>query len=908
MIPKILTTKLYIPSPGTLVSRSRLVDRLEAGSRGKLTLVSAPAGYGKSTILAAWLQQRQTPAAWFSLDRDDNDPVRFWTHFIAAINTLPLSGASQLGAAFLQGLQRSTIPSQSLLFDPLIQELADIPGRFSLVLDDAHLLTEPEILDGLFYLLENLSGSMAGFHLVVSSRNDPPWPLARLRVSGEMVELRARDLRFTLEESAQFLNEVMRLGLALHQVAELDRRTEGWVAGLQMASLSMRDREDVAGFLDGFSGSHRFVLDYLVEEVLSRQKGSVLEFMLQTSILERLTGPLCAAMTGEAKSSEMLLSLEKANMFLVALDEERCWYRYHHLFADLLQKELRTRHPDWLPNLHRRASEWFAQAGYASEAVTHACQTGDWDFAAQQVETFVFDAIQRGERGVTRQWLRQFPDEIVRMRPVLCVAQAWVSSKYTEVETAETYLDGAERALWDGRSQSGELDPEVRGWVDRQIAILRVIIARTRGDSTQQQQALALEALERVDPVEDAAARATLYFRLGLCYLDLGKDELADRTFSQAVELGRISGNHFAVHAAGYGRMVIVKLQGRLNDLMAISQQAMEDAGGRGGPENALTGIDRIMAGTVQYEWDQLNRAEANLQRGLKLAAQVGITELMIKGQFALACTQLAQGNLSEPPDLERLAAISHPGLIFYAAALQALVDLRMGDDQSEQRAIHWAGKQDLKLRGQSTYDWDMQEKTVFARVLCHQAQASGRPGVTPKLKEVLDFLVAQRQPLMDLGWWGTLLEVDVVISRMLQMLGRNSEALAALDSALSLAAPQGFVRTFVDEGEPMKKLLQQVSQSGNQRSYARELLRAFPSGGETGRISAGAEGWIESFSQRELQVLRLLNTRLSVPEIAAEIHLAPTTVRTHVQNIYRKLGVHSRIEALQRAEELSLL
>jgi LuxR family maltose regulon positive regulatory protein len=853
------------------------------------------------------VQQRETPTAWLSLDADDNDPVRFWNHFMAAIRMVPQAGL-QVGKAFLQGLQRSPTPDPSALFGGLIQELAVIPGRFSLVLDDAHLLSEAEILDGLFYLLENLPGGMSGFHLVVSSRNDPPWPLARLRVRGQLVELRARDLRFTHAEAARFLNEVMQLGLTGGEVAELEQRTEGWVAGLQMASLSMRGREDVARFLDGFSGEHRFVLDYLVEEVLSRQPQEVLVFLLQTSILARLTGPLCAAVTGEANCSTMLLALEKANMFLVALDDERRWYRYHHLFADLLQKQLGDWQPAQVPLLHRRASEWYARHGYASEAVAHACQTGDWDYAARQVEASVFDTVQRGEMAVTRQWLRQLPDDIIRQRPVLCVAQAWVSAKYADVATAEALLAHAEGVLSNERTQNGGLDAQARGWVDRQMVVLQVILARTRGDSTQQQQALALEALERVTSEGDSAARATLYFRLGLCYLDLGKDELAEQTFAKAVALGRFSGNRYAVHAAGYGRMVIARLQGRLNDLMATSQQALQDVSAGSGSEDALVGIDRIMAGMVAYEWGQLERAEADLERGLELVEQVGITELIIKGQFALACTQMARGKLREQPDLVGLAANSHSGLVFYGAALQALVELRTGDTRFEQRATQWAEKQDLRLRGQSTYDWDMQEKTVLARVLCRQGQVSSSAETAAKLREISDFLEAQRQTLVNLGWWGILLEVEVVLSRLLQTLGRHPEALAALERGLGLAAPQRFVRTFVDEGEPMRELLRQSAQGGSQRGYARELLRAFPHSRGTGEMPAVRGDWAESFSQREMQVLSLLNTQLSVPEIAAEIHLAPTTVRTHVQHIYRKLGVHSRIEALQRGEELGLL
>ncbi len=911
----IFTTKLFIPqSRGGAVSRPRLLERLKAGLAGRLTLVSAPAGYGKSTLLSEWVRQAGIPAAWLSLDPADNDPTRFWAHFVATLRMIPPLRESQVGENLLGLLQASPMPERESLLGILVTEIAVFPGRFILILDDFHTVTESQIQDGLFYLLESLPSGLSGMHLVISSRSDPPWPLARLRVNREITEVRARDLRFTPGEAALFLNDVMQLALLSDDIAELNKRTEGWVAGLQMAALSMQGREDVSEFLQGFSGSHRFVLDYLMEEVLSQQKPEILDFLLKTSILERLTGDLCDAVTGDEGSSEILQQLEKANMFLVALDDQRNWYRYHQLFADLLQKQLRTRYPALLPELHRRASQWHAQAGSSREAVAHALNTEDWDFAAPQVEKHVLGLIQHGEITLARQWMSSLPDEAIRPRPILCIAQAWTSAKYGTVKLAEDLLMQAEAALSSDPPEDGSFDPQVYDFVSRQIAVLQVVIARARGDSTQRQQELALEALDRVVPAGDSAARATLLLRLGFCYLDLGKDEQADRTFSQAFELGQSSGNHYTAHAASYGRMVIARRHGQLHKLSAICRQTLDANRERDDPPQSLTGIALSMSGSLLYERNDLDQAERDLTQGLRLVQQVGMTELLIKGHFALACTKTAQGNVESPPDLVRIAEKGNPGLASYAAALQTRFNLLLAQQnvgpQHEEEAVHWAGTQQLVLRGQPTYDWEIYEKLVYARVLRWQYQAQPGKRRKARLLEVLDFIQEQIQPLEKLDWLGVLVELYAVMAVILQTLERKAEALTALERALLLAEPQGFVRTFVDEGEPMHQLVQLALAEGICKVYTRGIMSAFdaPTNLSQSKEMVQTVGLIEPLSEREQQVLRLLNSRLSVPEIAEEIHLAPTTVRTHVQNIYRKLDVHGRIEALQRAEELGLL
>jgi LuxR family maltose regulon positive regulatory protein len=911
---EILSTKLYKPyAHPKRVTRPRLIAQLNDGCYHKLTLISAPAGFGKTTLLSEWISQREHLTCWLSLGEGDNDPARFWAYFVSAMRMIPFLGESHIGEGFLESIQASPTPERESLLESLIAEIAAVPERFFLILDNFHNVTEPKIQDELFYMLENIPSGPSGLHLIVSGRSDPPWPLARLRVRDQITELRTRDLRFTSEEATVFLRDVMQLDLSSDHIAELDTRTEGWAAGLQMAALSMRGRKDIAGFIEGFTGSHRFVLDYLVEEVLSQQSAEILDFLLKSSILERLTGSLCDAVTGKDHSTEILVHLEKANMFLVALDDQRNWYRYHPLFADLLQKQLRMRDPALLPDLHRRASRWYAQAGYLQEAVAHALNGEDWDFAASQIEDHVLGLIQQGEMTLARQWMSSLPDEMIRPRPILCVAQAWTSAKYASVELAEELLAQAEAALSKDLSQDGSLEQQIYDFVNNQIAVLQVVIARARGDSTQRQQELALKALDRVGPSGDTAARATLLLRLGFCYLDLGKDGQADRVFSQAFESGLSSGNHYAAHSANYGRMVIARRHGRLHELAAICHQIL-DAFREPDDQQPLSGIALTMLGGLSYERNKLDEAESLLIQGLKLVEQVGMTELLVKGRFALTCVKIAKGAIGSIPDLAKITQGGYPTLGLFAAALQARLHLLLArystDSNYERKAFEWAETQQLILRGRPTYDWEIYEKLIYARVLCQQYHTRQNAEGKERLAEVLDFITEQRQPLEELSWQGILVEVYVVSALILQTLGRNVEALTALEGALRLAEPQDFVRTFVDEGQPMKGLLQQVIASGSWVAYAEKLLQSFSDQSVSVpiKMQEQVDDLIEPLSQREQQVLHLLNSRLGVPEIAEEIHLAPTTVRTHVQSIYRKLDVHGRIEALQRAEELGLI
>ncbi len=903
----ILPTKLFTPlTLNKLVPRPILQEMITRDLSKKITLVSAPAGFGKTTTICICANYWNRPITWLSLDNGDNDKIRFLSYFVAAIKKI----FPNFGDQILVSLNLNHSAETKLIFNKLINEILDIQQPFVIVLDDYHLISNPEIHDFLVFMFENQPSNM---HLVISSRSDPPWPLARLRVCNQITEVRSKDLRFSRDEVTQFLNEIMNLKLAPDQIEKLEHRTEGWIAGLQMAAISMQNKDDISEFLDGFSGKHRFVMDYLLEEVLSQQSQEIMDFLLKTSILTRLNAELCEFITGGKNSASILEQLEKLNLFLVPLDDQRNWYRYHHLFADLLQKQLQVKLPGLNCELHRSASIWFSKSGFISDAVNHAFKTEDMDFAASQIETHVQTLIKRGEIGITRKWMENLPGDIIHSRPVLCIAQAWTSAKFKTLDLAEDMLAQAEAALSTDFLRNRVLGPKDQQFVNNQISLLQVVISRVRGDSTAQQREIALKALESDQLANDAAAKATLFFRLGLCYLDLGKHDQADHNFSQAIELGKSSGNHYAVHVAGYGQMVIARLRGQLQKITDIGRQNLAFTKERV-DHQILDGIDLIMLGGVYYEWNQLDQASDHLTRGLSLVEKIGLTEVIIKGQYYMNCTKIALRTIDQISDLERITERSHPRLTAYAEALMIRAQLLIGErtiDSQYEASIHkWAEKQRLILNEKSTYDWEIQEKLVYSRILCKQYRVQADTETRAKLTDFLQFIFEQRQVLEGLGWTGVLIEVEIVLALVYQVLGKNVEALEALKRGIQLAEPEMFVRIFVDEGEPMRQLLMQTLSAGICKRYSQKLLDSFdsPKIQAHSRIQKPSNDFIDQLSEREMDVLRLLNSHLSVPEIADEILLSPTTIRTHVQNIYGKLGVHRRLEAIQKAKDLKLL
>jgi LuxR family maltose regulon positive regulatory protein len=907
------------------VLRPRLVERLNAGlGRSglekelgfvrKLTLVSAPAGFGKTTLLSVWVAGCGWPVAWVSLDEDDNDPTRFWAYFIAALQTV----CADVGKSAPAVLQSPQPPPIEVLLTGVINKVAVTPDPFVLVLDDYHVIVEQRIHDALTFLVDNMPPQM---HLVLSGRADPPWPLARMRARREVIELRAGDLRFTPEEAAAFLNDVMGLGLSMEDVATLDTRTEGWIASLQLAALaiqrtlSVQGREDVSAFIRAFGGSHRLILDYLVEEVLDRQPPAIQEFLLKTSILERMTGPLCdavcsvgtangsvgAAVTGRDDGQAVLVRLDQDNLFLVPLDGERRWYRYHRLFADLLRSRLRQTWPDYAPMLHRRASEWYEGAGFIEEAVAHAFAGGDIERAASLVERHAMHMIVNSKAVTLSWWIEALPDDLVRARPWLCVYRAWTQYWIGRREQVEECLQSAEQAL-----QSMPLPSDDGKRIAGHIAVIRAYNALVNEEISRVSE-MAQTALELVPEGEYMHCMAALI--LGGANWGRGDVVAAQQAFTKANMAAQKCGYRFLVVSTAYYVGMQQAKQARLYEAFETYRQALELATEASGQELPVAGFPSVRLGDLSREWNDLETASRNLTKGVELCVQWGQADALADGYIALARLQLAQGNLEEAISTLRKAehlvqrAKVDPWVTCWLDDCRLRLWLATGNLTA---AVRWARTSGPRVDGELSYLHDLNHVNL-ARLLVAQGvrQPSGS-----YLEQALGLLARLLEAAETAGWINEAIQVLVLQALALQARGDGEGALSALARALDLAEPGGYVRTFVDEGAPIGGLLRQVVARGIAVGYAGELLAALE--GETKDERRGAEPHspplVDPLSEREMEVLRLLTTSLSSPEIAQELFISVTTVRSHIRSIYSKLSVHRRMDAIQRAKELGLL
>ena len=890
----LLTTKLYAPSPRqNLVPRAHLIERLDDGLRlgRKLTLVSAPAGFGKTTLVSAWVRAvRKLPlrVAWLSLDEGDNDPARFLTYLAAALQTVGVQVDEDVAAteAYLTALL-----NQANGVDPFI-----------LVLDDYHFITAQPVHDALTFLLDHLPSTM---HLVIATRADPPLPVARLRGRGQLTELRLIDLRFTTDEVSEFLSRVMELKLSSDDVAALAAHTEGWVAGLQMAALSLQGKDDVSQFVAAFKGSNRYILDYLLEEVLRREPERVQAFLLQTSILDRLCAPLCdAILESEAAnqridaSQSTLEYLEHANLFIVPLDDRREWYRYHRLFADLLRQRLHQTYPERVPGLHHRVSEWFERSGLLPEAIDHALAAEDIERAADLIEANAEATLMRGEVSTFLRWIDALPDNLVRARPALSVLYAWM-------------------LLWQGQSlkliesllcDAEEEDERVSG----RATALRGLIAGLRGQTERTVELCSL-ALEQL-PEKDRFVRPLALWLLRAIKLAEGESRTDMQALDDVFRMSQSAGNVMLSVMIACNRAEILMRQGHPYEAAAAYQKAVELATDTQGRRMPIAGQALVGLGELSREWGELDVSERYLVEGIELTEQwteVGPLEAYI----ALARVRWAQGNMASAWDALQKAqelAVKYDVTELddlSVAMFRAWMWISQGDLEP---ARCWAEERDLfgyivtPLQEEASDSYDLRMRKYELLVLARLLIAQERSGEALKLLESLVPLAEWRgRPAM-------LAEIHALRALAHQAQGDLDQAMDALECALSLAEPKGYVGIFTGEGEPMRTLLREAVKRGITPGYANKLLAAlgvseYGGVGES-RPRSHTQPLPEPLSERELEVLQLLATYLSSTEIAEQLCISANTVRYHIKNIYGKLGVHSRSDAVQRAWELGLL
>jgi LuxR family transcriptional regulator, maltose regulon positive regulatory protein len=904
----LLATKLHLPRPHPgFLPRRRLLDQLAAAAERELTLVCAPAGFGKTSLLADWARRSAGPVAWLSLEAGDNDPARFWRYLAAALDQV-WQGVGGLVTALLRGPQPASLEA---VVTALVNTLAVHSDQVALVLDDYHLMETPEIHDSLAFLLDRLPSQL---RLLLASRADPPLPLARLRARGQLAELRERDLRFTPVETAQFLGEVMGLALPAGSQAALAARTEGWVAGLQLAGLSLQGHADPAGFVATFSASNRYVLDYLSEEVLARQPEPLVGFLLETSVLERLSGELCDAVTGRTDSQALLEAIERANLFLVPLDEVRGWWRYHHLFADLLQARLRQERPERIPGLHRAAAAWSEEHGLADQAVHHALAAGEVEGAARLIERHFDAVLRRAEDATLARWLAALPAELVRARPRLCLVEAYWALIDGRLEQAARLLEDAERAV--ATTAEEPYEPSVGraasllANIPATIALGRAALAELHGDA-EQTSAFARQALAEVGEGESMVESQARGYLAVADWLR-GQVVEAEQALGGLVAAQRAAGDRSMAMWPQYELGQVQQARGHLGAALRNFEQTLNIASD---PGRALPpeGIAYAGMAEVLYERGELETALQHATDGVGLCRQLASALPLAIGLAVLARVRQAQGDRAGA-----LQAIAEAGRGRPDSQVISLLDpvpvvaarLLLAHDQIAE-AARWTIERGLEAEDEPSYVRE-RDQLVLVRVLLASGQAER---ALPLLGRLHALAAAQ-------GRMGSVIEVRALQALALHAAGDLPGALAALAEALVLAAPEGWLRVFVDEDAPMAALLGKLVAPASGRAsvtaqvpaaYLGRLLDAFERAGlpllaRPRRSGVAVAGLLVPLSGRELEVLQLLADGKPNQAIAEELVVTVDTVKSHVSHILDKLGAANRTQAVARARELGLL
>ncbi len=908
----ILLTKLFVPAARPeLVSRPHLIETLNRGLNRKLTLISAPAGFGKTTIVTDWLKSQGDDAsspflvAWVSLDEGDNDLVRFLTYFVSALNRLP-GLDTEIGVGALQMLQAPQPPPPEQILVTMINELALLSGKIVLVLDDYHLIDSQLVHEGLNFLIENLPPQL---HLVITTREDPQFPLPRLRARSQLTELRAADLRFTSAEAAEFLNQLMELNLSTADIAALETRTEGWITGLQMAAISMQGSQDVEGFIESFTGSHRYVLDYLIEEVLEQQTEGIQTFLLQTAILDRLNGSLCDAVTSQDSGGETLEMLDRANLFIIALDDDRRWYRYHHLFRDLLRQRLRQTKLDQEILLHHKASVWYKENRFPDQAIEHALQADDFDRAIRLIEEQADACWMRGEHSKLQYWLDTLPEELLLSNPNLCVFQAWELFTSGQLDAAEKSLQSAEKTARMVPNEAADtlasaqdpLNESYRMKIQGRVSTIRAWYAFREGDT----EAIYLHSRQALEYLskDDLIWRNSAAVSLGSAYFLDGDLRVAAQLRLEAWETSKEIGNTYMNLLSSMKLAINLRQRGKLERVTEICHQQWQLANKSGLTHTAEAGWVLAIWGEALAEQGNLDEANHKTQKGSKLT-EGGDKAVIDWGNLCLTRVLFTSGDIDgaeavikKMDDLANNRVVP-PWITTQKTAWQ--VRLWLIQDKLEE-ASQWVSERGLSVSGEPQNIQDMDHialaRTLFAR---------GQPADT------IDLLERIYKATEGSGHTSKEIETLLLQALAFQAWGDTTQAMIPLKQALAQAEPGGFLRIFVDEGPPMARLLYDALSEGIASDYVQKLVAAFPETEPekpTVKLPTASDtNWIEPLSERELEVLQLIADGLSRQEIATKLVLSLNTIKTHTRNIYSKLGVNNQMQAVGKGRTLGLL
>ena len=884
MMTQILQTKLFMPPARLeLVERPQLGTMLNRALSASLTLVSAPAGFGKTTLVSNWIQQQPHAVAWLSLDESDNDSVRFLSYVVAALNT----AVSNFPSTSLTMLQNRQSVMMDVILTELLNAITAVSHPIILVLDDYHLIEDEDIHEGLIFVLDHMPSNL---HLILTTRSDPPLPLSRLRGRRQLVEMRQAELAFTLEETTRFLNDLMKLELSADAVNALAERTEGWITGLQMAAVSMQGRRDVAGFVQAFTGSNRFVLDYLMEEVWQQQSPEIQDFLMKTAVLDELTGPLCDALMDDATNSQEILAfLDRTNLFVIPLDDDRRWYRYHHLFVELLRQRLSSTQLDLENQLHHRAGEWYAENGRIATAIDHFLQATSYEKAADLIEQVAENYLMRSEVDTLLHWINAVPENWVRERPLLFVYQAGaLLINGQSLVAIESQLEAAMEGS-DGTA-SGEVN------------VMRSLMAAFRGDPEESR--MLSELALRYLPTANRFLRSLVSQNMALAYALHGDVQSVIDKLMEAVNLSEDAGNIMSqvISLSHVGEFHIAG--GRLREAQDVYQQCIALAVDEKQRPLPIAGIPKMGLGQLYREWNEFDKAEELIQGGLALIQRWGEMGAL-EGYIWLSRLRRSQGNFDAAQkalnQANRIAVGFDASLMddYIVGIDQAQLDIQQGRLETAVSWVKSTGLIEKTLENTPYHLWELGRITLIRLYIAQQSFSTA-------LNMLSDLIPRAKR----LGRIDAIIDAlglqAIALSRTKQM----DKAFASLQEALTLAEPENYIRIFLDKGEQMVGLLVeflQKSRPAELQTYVQKIL-SYQVSGISSQQKEASSALVEPLSERELEVLQLIAAGHTNREIADRLVVAISTIKTHINNIYGKLGVTRRTHAISRAKQLNLL